>query len=266
MSGINGPFGTRLGPLRTLLAALAIGLAAIWAGGCGSAGGDDRPELTVLAASSLQSPLTAYGESLVKTELRESFAGSELLAAQIRNGARPDVYAAADTVLPDRLFREGLVDKPRIFASNRLAIAVPAGSMIDGLSDLAAPDLSLILGDQGVPVGIYADRVLAKLPPDERERILANVGSREPEASSIAAKLVQGAADAGIAYRTDIRAAGDALDAIPIPGRLQPAIAYAAAVVTRAPEPELARKYLDGLIGGEGAVRLRQAGFLPPGR
>ncbi len=198
--------------LRIALAALAIGLAGMVAGGCGKADGGDRPEITVLGASSLQSALTAYGESLTGTELRQSFAGSDLLAAQIRNGARPDVYAAADTALPDRLFREGLIERPRVFASNRLAVAVPAGSGIDGLADLAEPDRSVILGDRGVPIGIYADRVLAKLPPGERDGILANVGSREPEASSITAKLVQGAADAGIVYRTDIRTAGESLD------------------------------------------------------
>lgn len=249
---------------RITLALLAICLAGLVAGGCGTADGGDRPELTVLAASSLQPALTAYGESLTGTKLRQSFAGSDLLAAQIRNGARPDVYAAADTALPDRLFREGLVERPRAFASNRLAVAVPAGSGIDRLADLAEPGMSVILGDRGVPIGVYADRVLAKLPSGEREGILANVGSREPEASSITAKLVRGAADAGIVYRTDVRTAGESLEAVPIPRRLQPAIAYAAAVVKDAPQPELAGEYLDGLIGGGGAARLRQAGFLPP--
>ncbi|MCB0827377.1 MAG: molybdate ABC transporter substrate-binding protein [Solirubrobacterales bacterium] len=244
--------------------ALAVaGLVGATAIGCG---GDGGPELTVLAASSLQAPLTAYGQSMPGLEVRESFGGSDLLAAQIRQGAGADVYAAAETALPNRLFREGLVRRPRAFASNRLAIAVPAGSTIGGLSDLARPGGSVLLGDEGVPIGEYADWVLARLPSAEREAILANVGSREPEASSITAKLVQGAADAGIVYRTDVRTAGGSLEAVSIPGRLQPAIAYAAAVVKGAARPALARRYVDGLIGGEGAVQLRRAGFLPPDR
>ena len=251
--------------IRVLFASLLVGLGGMGIAACGTGGGDDRPRLTVLAASSLQTALADYAGTLPPTQVRQSFAGSDLLAVQIRQGARPDVYVAADTALPRRLHREGLLERPRVFASNRLVIAAPAGSGIDGLADLTAPDRSVILGDSSVPVGIYSDRLLAELAPEEREKILANTASREPEAGSITAKLVQGAADAGIVYRTDVRAVGGLLEAIPIPGKIQPRIAYAGAVVRGAPEPDLARRYLNGLTGGEGAVRLGQAGFLPPG-
>ena len=56
------------------------------------------------------------------------FAGSDELAAQIRQGVKPDVYAAANTTLPDELHADGLVEKPVAFASNTLVLAVPAGS------------------------------------------------------------------------------------------------------------------------------------------
>ena len=39
--------------------------------------------------------------------MRLSFAGSDELAAQIQQGAQPDVYAAANTKLPDQLHAEG---------------------------------------------------------------------------------------------------------------------------------------------------------------
>ena len=54
-----------------------------------------------------------------------SFAGSDELAAQIRQGVRPDVYAAANTTLPDQLHKEGLVGKPTVIATNTLVVAVP---------------------------------------------------------------------------------------------------------------------------------------------
>ena len=37
---------------------------------------------------------------------------SDELAAQIRQGVRPDVYAAANTTLPDQLHQEGRVGQP----------------------------------------------------------------------------------------------------------------------------------------------------------
>ena len=41
--------------------------------------------------------------------MRLSFAGSDELAAQIRQGVKPDVYAAANTKLPDALHEKGLL-------------------------------------------------------------------------------------------------------------------------------------------------------------
>jgi molybdate transport system substrate-binding protein len=243
-----------------LTIALAVALAAALAS-CGSG----YAQLTVFAASSLQTPLSSYGESFSGAKVRGSFAGSDQLAAQIRQGARAGVFASADTSCPARLHREGLVEKPRVFAANRLVIAVPAGSRIFSLADLAKPGTRLVIGDPSVPVGSYTRRVLARLPAGERRAILAGVRSQEPEVSSVIAKLLGGAADAGFVYVTDVTAAPPGrLRAIPVPERLQPEVAYAAAVVKGAPQPRLAHRYLEGLLSGRGAAALRRAGFLPP--
>ncbi len=111
------------------LLALTIGLA-----GCGGDDddGDEEPqELTVSAASSLTEAFEVYGE---ETEIEEkfSFAGSDDLAAQIREGAPVDVFASANTSLPDALFEEGLVDEPTTFIANELVLAVPADSPFAG--------------------------------------------------------------------------------------------------------------------------------------
>src|SRR4051794_41216185 len=86
-----------------------------------------RPPLTVSAAASLTNAFTAYGKQFPRADARFSFAGSDELAAQIEQGVKPDVYAAANTTLPDELFKKGLVDRPVVFAGNRLVLAVPAG-------------------------------------------------------------------------------------------------------------------------------------------
>ena len=88
------------------------------------------------AAASLKGAFEDYGKSFDAATARFSFAGSDELAAQIRQGVKPDVYAAANTKLPDQLFEDGLVEKPTIFAGNRLVIAVPADSDIDSIDDL----------------------------------------------------------------------------------------------------------------------------------
>jgi molybdate transport system substrate-binding protein len=243
-------------------AVVALALAALGIGACG--GGDDDQQLVVSAASSLQDAFTEYAKSYPDADIKQSFAGSDQLAAQIRQGARPDVYAAASTDYPDQLYKEGLVEKPRVFAANRLVIAVPKDSEIHSLSDLAKPGVTLVIGDPSVPVGSYTHEVLDRLPAAERNAILANVRSEEPEVAGIVAKLTGGAADAGFVYITDVKSAGADLRAIRLPGRLQPVVAYGVAIVNDASNPELARQYVDGLFNGDGKRALHSAGFLPP--
>ncbi len=251
-------------------AALAVAFLAVLAG-CGgggadtSAGGGGGGKLVVSAASSLEDAFTRYAESFPDDDIKQSFAGSDTLAAQIRNGARPDVYAAADTEYPQQLYEEGLVEKPQVFASNRLTIAVPKGSDISSIDDLARPGTKVVIGAGSVPVGSYTLEVLGRLPAAQREAILANVVSEEPEVAAVVGKLIQGAADAGFVYVTDAKAAEGDLRTIRIPPALQPDVAYGVAIVKDAPNPSLARKFVAGLFApGAGAAALREAGFLPP--
>jgi molybdate transport system substrate-binding protein len=248
-----------------LLAALALLLAACGDDESGAAAG--RPPLTVSAAASLKQAFTDLGASYPDATLRFSFAGSDDLAAQIRQGAKPDVFAAANTKLPDELHAEGLVDEPRVFASNRLVLAVPADeTSIARLSDLTRRGVTIAIGAASVPIGAYTRTVLGRLPSPERAAILRNVGSEEPDVSGIVGKLTQGAVDAGFVYRSDVRGAGSALRAIDLPDDLQPKVAYGVAVVQGSPHRDTARAFVDALLGRTGRQALREAGLDPPPR
>ena len=237
--------------------------------GCGGddedSGGGSKPQLTVSAAASLKQAFTDYGKQFSDASARFSFAGSDELAAQIEKGVKPDVYAAANTKLPDDLYAKGLVEKPTIFAGNRLVLAVPAdGSKVDSLDDLSGKGVKLAIGAKDVPVGSYTRTVLDKLPPEQRKAILANVRTEEPDVAGITGKLTQGAVDAGFLYASDVRATDDKLKAIQLPDELQPTVAYGAAVVKGAKHPEEAKAFISGLVDGDGAQALEDAGFLPP--
>jgi molybdate transport system substrate-binding protein len=230
---------------------------------CG--GSDARPTLTVSAATSLKTAMTQYGEDFSDASVRASFAGSDELAAQIRQGVKPDVFASANTTLPEALYKEGLVEKPRVFAANRLVLAVPAsGAKVSSLADLEKPGVTIAMGSETVPVGSYTRKVLAKLPASEAKAVLANVRSNEPDVGGVVGKVAQGAVDAGFVYVTDVKAASGELRAIDLPEELQPQVAYGVAVVKGAKHPEQAKAFVDGLISGDGRKRLDAAGFLPP--
>jgi len=239
-----------------LIALCGLGLA-----DCGGAGDDT---LTVSAAASLKQALTAYGGTFEDAKARFSFAGSDELAAQIRKGAKPDVFASANTKLPDELYDEGLVERPVTFAGNRVVIAVPASSGITSLRDLETAGTSLAIGSESVPVGSYTRTLLSKLPESESSAILKNVRSEEPDVAGIVGKLTQGAVDAGFVYVSDVRATGGKLKEIELPESLQPTVAYGAAVVKGAKHEDAAKAFVDGLLDGDGKRALVAAGFEPP--
>ncbi|MBX5469074.1 MAG: molybdate ABC transporter substrate-binding protein [Thermoleophilaceae bacterium] len=247
--------------------AAAVALCAALASGCGgssSAGGPDR--IDVAAAASLSDPVTAYARQFGRdhdVEVRVRFGGSDELAAQIRQGVPADVFLSADAVLPAELARAGLLDRPEPFASNRLAIAADPAGPVRSLPDLARPGVVVALGSDGVPVGKYARHAIARLPQPQRVALLRNVKSSEPDVKGVLAKVVSGAADAGIVYVTDARAARAEVHTVALPRSLQPAIRYDAGVAVGASPAGLARRFVEGLRSGAGAHYLRAAGFGP---
>lgn len=211
---------------RPALAATLIGGAFL--AGCG--GGDNSNSLVVSAASSLKPAFTSYADE-AGIDAKRSFAGSDELAAQIRQGVKPDVYAAANTSLPEELYNERLVGKPVVFARNTLVIAVPSESAIDTIDDLARAGTSLAIAAASVPVGSYTREVVDRLPVSKRRAIAANVRSEEPDVAGIVGKLSQGAVDAGFVYITDVVASDGALRAVRLAGSLKPDVEYSVAFV-----------------------------------
>lgn len=251
---------------RTVVLAIAVlGLALT---GCGSSdgdGGSGTAPLTVSAATSLKKAFTAYGADVAGGTPRFQFAGSDELAAQIEQGARPDVFAAANTKLPEKLYKEGRVEKPVVFASNRLVLAVPAGTTkVRSVDDLTTSGTTIAAGSPSVPVGNYTREVLGRLPSSQRKAIVANIRSNEPDVGGVVGKLTQGAVDAGFVYVTDVVGSGGKLKAIELPRSLEPRVAYGAAVVKGTKDTAGAKAFIQGLLTGPGAQDLRTAGFGPP--
>jgi molybdate transport system substrate-binding protein len=246
---------------RALVSVPVAALVALAVAACGGSSG--TPELKVSAAASLKKAFTQYGQSFGHVTF--SFAGSDQLAAQIRAGARPGVFASANTKLPASLFASGLVDKPVPFATNRLVLAVPTNSSkVTSLADLTKPGVTIAIGDSTVPVGVYTATVLGRIAPSEARAIKHNIRSQEPSVDGIVGKLTTGAVDAGFLYITDVKAAGGSVKAIPLPASLQPTVVYGGAAVKGSGQESRARQFISGLLGGSGRAALAAAGFGPP--
>jgi molybdate transport system substrate-binding protein len=240
-----------------MLAALAT-VVVLFAGASG-APARSNAQLTVLAAASL----TNVFPKIAGTE-RYSFAGSDQLAAQIRQGAPADVFAAASPKYPDQLYARGLVEKPVVFARNRLVLIVPPSNPagIRSVYDLRKPGIKLVVGDPTVPAGSYTRAVLKNLGLSAS--VLANVVSQEVDVRSVLAKVVLGEADAGFVYLTDALTVPGQVKTIAVPARAQPMQSYEIAIVKATGKHAAAAAFVKKVLGRAGQTLLRKAGFLPP--
>jgi molybdate transport system substrate-binding protein len=240
--------------VRPALLLAAVGLLAA----CGGDGVGSEP-LSVFAAASLSEVF----ERLAPADVRLNFAGSDELATQLREGARADVYAAASPRYPAELHDEGLVEAPRVFATNRLVVVVPAENRagIDSLDDLGRDGVKLVIGAEGVPIGDYTR---AALGAAGRIDVLEQVVSHEEDVKGVLAKVRLGEADAGFVYATDARAAGSAVRAIELPSSLEAEVRYPVAILRSTERREDAEAFVELLLSARGQALLRDAGFGRP--
>jgi molybdate transport system substrate-binding protein len=236
------------------LVAITVGLTA---SGCARSGAGSA-RLQVFAAASLTEVFPAIDDGP-----RYQFAGSDELALQIREGAEADVFAAASPRYPVELFEEGLVHKPVAFATNELVLIVPKDNPagIATIDDLRDPDVKLVIGAEGVPVGDYTRQALERVDALD---LLDNVASEEQDVKGIVSKIRLGEADAGFAYATDIEPAGDEILSIALPAQAQPTVEYTVAVVDSSSRTSSAKDFVELVLSASGRTALRRAGFGAP--
>jgi molybdate transport system substrate-binding protein len=236
------------------LAALAVSVAVV--AGSASAYAQSQP-LTIYAAASLTDAFRAFDP-----DQRFSFAGSNALETQIRNGAPADIFASAAPLNTQRLFRQNLVGKPVTFTSNRLALIVPRSNPagIRSVYDLKRKPVKLVIAGAAVPVGGYTRTVLRKMGLSS---VLSKVVSQETDVRAVTGKVALGQADAGFVYVTDARAVADRVTVIRIPAWAQPRVRYEIAVVSSSSKKTAAQAWIRTLLSARGQAALKEYGFLP---
>ncbi len=183
--------------------------------GCTAHASSRDRTVTVFAAASLTRAFTAEARAFESarpgTHVVLSFAGSQSLAAQVRQGAPADVLATADTATMDGL-RDRLRGAPQVFAHNQLALVTATGNplRITRLDDLSRPGLKVVLAGPTVPVGKAAAAAL------RTSRVTLHPVSLEDAVTGVVTKVRLGEADAGIAYATDL--VGEGVGGVPLPG------------------------------------------------
>lgn len=231
--------------------------------------------LTVFAAASLTETLQQAKPLFEKAHpglnVRFNMAASSRCRIQIEQGAPADLFLSADRPTMDPLEKAGLVEKPAVFARNRVLIIVPKANPagVRSPADLAKAGLKLVTCSPEVPIGKYARIVIDQMDasgdygPSFRTRVLSNIVSEEPNVKGIVAKVRLGEADAGICYTSDVTpAVRREVKVIDIPDEVNVVGDYVIAVVKGSSQKTLAREFMAFMLSDKGQSLLAENGFI----
>lgn len=224
----------------------------------------NQKPILVAAAISLTDALTEIADRYRANggeEVRFNFAGSNVLARQIVNGAPVDLFISADDAQMTLAVSSGAVTSPVQLLRNRLAVVTPPGkgSSVPDVRALSSLRRVAVGDPSAVPAGVYAREYLQRIglwtSLEPRLLPLANVRAA---LNAVAA----GGADAGIVYVSDAAAARVDL-AFVIDGPQAPDIIYPAAIVAASTNKDAAGRFLAFLRGAQAADVFRKYRFEP---
>lgn len=217
--------------------------------------------VTVLAAASLTDTLDELIDEFTlehpDVKVVVSYGGSSALAEQIISGAPADLFFSANESTMQTVTDAGLTVEPHVVLGNVLEIAVPAGNPggVTGLADFANPALAIALCDPAVPCGSAAAKLF------ELTGITPAPDTLEEDVKAALAKVALGEVDAALVYATDVIAAGDEVEGIPVPQEEEAMNLYPLTLLTEAPNPVAAQELLDFLRSEEALDVFLAAGF-----
>jgi molybdate transport system substrate-binding protein len=248
--------------MRTLFR-LAFVLALFTAAGLRAIGA----EVKVFAAASLTDAMQAIArdyEAQSHDQIVFNFAGSNVLARQILQGAPADIFLSADEREMDVVEKADMlaIGSRRNLLSNTLVVIVPAGSSltIQSAKDLTKNDVKRIaLGDpETVPAGVYAKSYLTshgiwlavqnKVIPTENVR-------------AALAAVASGNVEAGIVYKTDAMISPKIKIAFEIPTEEAPQILYPGAIVKNSTNSQEVKNFFTYLESSKAAAVFAHYGF-----
>jgi molybdate transport system substrate-binding protein len=240
--------------------------------------GEKAITLQVFAAASLAEPFNEMGRIFESAhpgvEVMFNFAGSQALAQQLIQGAPVDVFASANMAQVQNIVDgdRAADGTPRVFATNRLVLIVPADNPgeIQRLQDLAKSGLRLVLAAKEVPVGQYSLEFIQKadgdadFPPGFADAVLENVVSYEDNVKAVLAKVRLGEADGGIVYASDASSASaEHIGVLEIPAHLNVKAQYPIIMISESLNPLQASAWIDFVLSPQGQAILAKFGFSP---
>ena len=240
--------------------------ALVIAAGCQQQLPQNEKEITVAAAANLTDAFDEMAKQFsAKTSIRVvySFGSTAELTTQIENGGPFDVFASADVGHIDKLDQKGLIspDTRAIYAVGRLVLWVPQGPTINRIEDVARDDVRTIAIAKPdlAPYGQAAVETLKALnlwtQVEPKVVYGTNVSNTKQYATSGNAQV------AFIPLALLKKGEGQYIE---VDERLHQPINQALAVIKASSKPDLARQFVNYVLGDDGRAILGRFGYSNP--
>lgn len=206
----------------------------------------------------IEKTITAF-EQREGCEITRVYNGCGILVAQMKAGARPDMYFACDLS-----FMKDVKDHfgPSTDVSlNQLVILVPKGNpkAVKSLKDLAKPGLKIGIGhEQQCALGVITQETLRQTKL--QEAVMKNVAVQSPTGDMLVNQMRTGSLDAVVAYISNAASCADILEAhavdIPCALAIQPV-----AVGRESKRSQLAERLIEAIKSPESRRIFENEGF-----
>ena len=226
-------------------------------------------DVTVFAAASLKNALDEVAAGFMRQtghDVTISYAGSNILAKQIIEGAPADLFVSASKEWMDQVEEAGMVERRADLLGNRLVLVAHGAAQAVQISpdtDLAGlldgGKLAMALVDS-VPAGQYGKAALEHLGLWDDVR--ADVAQSDNVRAALAL-VATGEAPLGIVYATDAAAEDGATIVGEFPSDSHPPITYPAALLTGASD-DADRAFYDALSDSAAMAVFERHGFTVP--
>ena len=237
-------------------------------------GPEKKRRVTLAAASDLKFAL----DELVKgfraenpgAEVQVTYGSSGNFLAQLSNGAPFDVFLSADVAYPRKLVEQGLVqDDVFLYAVGRIVVWVPKGSSLAveqlGMKALLEPSVKriAIANPQHAPYGRAAESAMKSQGVYDAVKDKLVLGENIAQTAQF---VESGNADVGIialalALAPAMKDKGQYWE---VPLEAYPRMEQGGAILKRAQDVELAKRFRDYLLGPQGKALLERYGFFLP--
>lgn len=236
--------------------------------GCRSKSEAGSKKIYVAAAADLYKAFTEMGKiykNETGTEVVFNFGSTGLLAEQIKQGAKFDLFAAADSRYIDDLKKEGLIipNTKKLYAVGRIVLWTEKKSKfkLSGLKDLLKPEINkiAIANPNHAPYGMAAKQALVSSGLWNRVQSKLVFGENVKGAQQLAET---GNADVAI-IALSLTVKSDGKYKLISPELYKPMKQFMA-VIKSSKQTQETRKFENFVVSAEGRIIMKKYGFVLP--